>query len=225
MARPSAPRAPAAPRPRPDLSLEGALQRADPSCVPVCGIDEAGRGPWAGPVCAAAVILDPADIPDGIDDSKRLTAKRREALFDEIQARARWGIGFAEAPEIDAIGILPANDLAMARALAALGAAPGHAPGHALIDGNRVPPGFPVPATAVVKGDGKSLSIAAASILAKVARDRVMTALAEQHPGYGWERNMGYGVPAHRQGLKSLGVTPHHRCSFAPIRKILGEGD
>jgi ribonuclease HII len=203
----------------PDLSLEAALLRADPACAPVCGIDEAGRGPWAGPVCAAAVILDPACIPAGIDDSKRLSPRRREAAFAQIMVLAEVGVGLAEAREIDAIGILPANDLAMARALAALP----RRPGHALIDGNRVPPGFAVGAVAIVKGDGKSLSIAAASIIAKVTRDRIMTALAELHPGYGWERNMGYGVPAHARGLKEWGVTPHHRCSFAPIRKMLGE--
>lgn len=208
------------PRPRPDLSLEAALLRADPSAAPICGVDEAGRGPWAGPVCAAAVILDPAAIPAGVDDSKRLTPKRREALFDEILAAADCGIGLAEAAEIDALGILRANDLAMSRALAALPSRPGHA----LIDGNRRPPDFGVPSTPVVKGDARSLSIAAASILAKVSRDRIMFALASVHPGYGWETNMGYGVPAHREGLKRWGVTPHHRRSFAPIRKILGEG-
>lgn len=207
-------------RPRPDLSLEAALRRADPSCEPICGIDEAGRGPWAGPVCAAAVILDPAAIPEGIDDSKKLTAARREKLFDQILAQAKCGIGLAEAAEIDALGILGANDLAMSRALAALPVVPGHA----LVDGNRRPRDFACPSTPVVKGDARSLSIAAASILAKVTRDRVMIALAKSHPGYGWETNMGYGVPAHRDGLKSLGVTQHHRRSFAPIRKILGEG-
>ena len=212
--------APASPaRQGPDLSLEGALLRADPACDPVCGIDEAGRGPWAGPVCAAAVILNPADIPDGINDSKRLSAKRREAIFAQIMDAAEVGVGLAEAAEIDAIGILPANDLAMARALAALP----RRPGHALIDGNRVPPGFNIPASAIIKGDGRSLSVAAASIIAKVTRDRIMTALAEAHPGYGWETNMGYGVPAHVRGLNQWGVTPHHRCSFAPIRKMLGE--
>jgi ribonuclease HII len=206
-------------RPGPDLSLEAALLRADPACDPICGIDEAGRGPWAGPVCAAAVILNPASIPDGINDSKRLSAKRRDAIFAQIMETAEVGIGLAEAAEIDAIGILPANDLAMARALAALP----RRPGHALIDGNRVPPDFAIRATAIIKGDGKSLSVAAASIIAKVTRDRIMTALAAAHPGYGWDSNMGYGVPAHARGLKDWGVTQHHRRTFAPIRKMLGE--
>jgi len=122
---------------------------------------------------------------------------------------------------LEEIVVAPGRDPApaMARALAALP----RRPGHALIDGNRVPPDFPLRATAIVKGDGRSLSVAAASIIAKVTRDRIMTALAEAHPGYGWERNMGYGVPAHQRGLKEWGVTPHHRCSFAPIRKMLGE--
>ncbi|MFT7027519.1 MAG: ribonuclease HII [Paracoccaceae bacterium] len=204
---------------RPDLSLESALLRADPACAPVCGIDEAGRGPWAGPVCAAAVILDPAAIPEGIDDSKKLTPARRETAFAAIMTSAEVGVGLAEVAEIDALGILRANDLAMVRAMAALP----RRPGHALIDGNRVPPGWDGAATAIVRGDGRSLSIAAASIIAKVTRDRIMTALAAEHPGYGWESNMGYGVPAHHGGLKRWGVTPHHRQSFAPIRKMLGE--
>lgn len=209
--------------PPPDRALESALIRADPSAAPVAGIDEAGRGPWAGPVCAAAVVLNPADVPEGLNDSKKLSAKRREALFAEVQARALgWGVGMATAEEIDALGILPANDLAMVRALEEM-AARGVRPGHALIDGNRRPPDFLCPATPVVKGDGKSVSIAAASILAKVSRDRLMISLAKHHPGYGWETNMGYGAPAHQRGLKAWGVTPYHRRSFAPIRKILGE--
>jgi ribonuclease HII len=207
------------PRLRPDLTLEGALARVDPGCLPICGIDEAGRGPWAGPICAAAAILARDDVPDGIDDSKRLTPARREAVFAALMARAEIGVGLAEVAEIDAFGIVRANDLAMARALAALP----RRPSHVLIDGNRVPPGFAAPATAVVRGDARSLSIAAASIIAKVTRDRIMTALAAAHPGYGWETNMGYGVPAHRGGLNRWGVTPHHRRSFAPIRKMLGE--
>lgn len=195
----------------PDFSFEAGAP------APVCGVDEAGRGPWAGPVVASAVILDPADIPDGLNDSKKLTAKRREALFDEINARAQVGVGIAEVAEIDEINILNATYLSMRRAIAALP----QAPAHALIDGNRLPPDLPCTGETIVKGDARSLSIAAASIIAKVTRDRMMVALAQQFPGYGWEKNAGYGVPAHQEGLKRLGVTPHHRVSFKPIHKML----
>ncbi len=195
----------------PDYSFEAA------ATAPVCGVDEAGRGPWAGPVVAAAVILNPADIPEGLNDSKKLTAKQREALFDEISARAKVGTGITEVAEIDEINILNATYLAMRRAIDALP----HPPAHALIDGNRLPPDLPCTAETIVKGDGRSLSIAAASIIAKVTRDRIMVALAQQFPGYGWEKNAGYGVPAHQEGLKRLGVTPHHRVSFKPIHKML----
>ncbi len=195
----------------PDYSFEAAAP------APVCGVDEAGRGPWAGPVVAAAVILNPADIPEGLNDSKKLTAKRREALFDEITARAKVGTGIAEVAEIDEINILNATYLAMRRAIDALP----QPPAHALIDGNRLPPDLPCTAETIVKGDGRSLSIAAASIIAKVTRDRIMVALAQQFPGYGWEKNAGYGVPAHQKGLATLGVTPHHRVSFKPIHKML----
>ena len=195
----------------PDYSFEAA------ATAPVCGVDEAGRGPWAGPVVAAAVVLNPADIPEGLNDSKKLTAKRREALFDEINARAKVGTGITEVAEIDEINILNATYLAMRRAIDALP----QPPAHALIDGNRLPPDLPCTAETIVKGDGRSLSIAAASIIAKVTRDRIMVALAQQFPGYGWEKNAGYGVPAHQEGLKRLGVTPHHRVSFKPIHKML----
>jgi len=195
----------------PDLSFE----HQHPA--PVCGVDEAGRGPWAGPVVAAAVVLDMADVPAGLDDSKKLSAKRRVALCAEIKARARWGVGVASVDEIDALNILRANDLAMGRAVAGLGAV------FALIDGNRVPPAFPLPARAIVKGDSLSLSIAAASIIAKVTRDAIMAELALAYPGYGWDTNAGYGVAAHMAGLKTLGVTPHHRRSFKPIHKMLCE--
>ncbi|MEX0970213.1 MAG: ribonuclease HII [Paracoccaceae bacterium] len=185
--------------------------------APVCGVDEAGRGPWAGPVVAAAVVLDLDYIPRGLDDSKKLSAARRAVLCDAIKARARWGVGIASVDEIDRLNILRANDLAMARAVAGLGAA------FALIDGNRIPPGFPLPARAIVKGDSLSLSIAAASIIAKETRDDIMAALARAYPGYGWETNAGYGVAAHRAGLQRLGITPHHRRSFKPIHKMLCE--
>ena len=186
---------------------------------PVAGVDEAGRGPWAGPVVAAAVILDPARIPPGLNDSKKLSALRREALLSVLQVTAEIGLGVASVEEIDRLNILRAADLAMRRAIAALP----RAPGFALIDGNRVPPDLPCPAAALVKGDARALSVAAASIVAKVERDRMMAALALDHPGYGWERNAGYGVPAHLAGLRAHGVTPHHRRSFRPILNMLCE--
>lgn len=187
---------------------------------PICGVDEAGRGPWAGPVVAAAAILDPGDFPAGLNDSKQLSAKRREALFEALaEGPAEIGVGVASVEEIDRANILQATYLAMRRAIEALPSAPALA----LIDGNRAPKDLACDCQAVIKGDGRSLSIAAASIIAKVTRDRIMTKLAETHPGYGWERNAGYGVKAHQEALKRLGVTPHHRRSFKPIHKILVE--
>lgn len=193
----------------PDLSLEAALPGV------VCGVDEAGRGPWAGPVLAAAVILDPARVPAGIDDSKKLTAAKRAALFEMLTACARIGIGAASVREIDALNILQATLLAMRRAVEALPLRPDHA----LIDGNRAP-GLNCPVTTVVQGDGRSLSIAAASIIAKVTRDKLMQRLAARYPAYGWDRNMGYGAPAHQAGLAQAGITPHHRLSFAPVHRV-----
>ncbi len=200
----------------PDLTAEVAYAGKDAT---ICGVDEAGRGPWAGPVVAAAVVLDRDRIPPGLDDSKKLTPRRRAALFDAIRAAASVGVGIASVEEIDALNILRANDLAMLRAIGALQPAPDAA----LIDGNRVPPGLPCRARALVGGDGRSLSIAAASIIAKVTRDRIMGELAGAHPGYGWERNQGYGTAEHRAALIRLGVTPHHRRSFRPIHNILCE--
>lgn len=200
----------------PDLTAEVAYAGKDAT---ICGVDEAGRGPWAGPVVAAAVVLDRGCIPPGLDDSKKLTPRRRAVLFDAIRAAASVGVGIASVEEIDALNILRANDLAMLRAIGALQPAPEAA----LIDGNRVPPGLPCRARALVGGDGRSLSIAAASIIAKVTRDRIMGELAGAHPGYGWERNMGYGTAEHRAALIRLGVTPHHRRSFRPIHNILCE--
>jgi len=196
----------------PDFSFEEACIK-----FPVCGIDEAGRGPWAGPVVASAVILNPTEIPDGLNDSKKLTAKRRDALFDAINAVAQIGVGIATVQEIDEVNILQATFLAMHRAVEALP----QPPAYALIDGNKIPPNMICDAEAIVKGDGRSVSIAAASIIAKVTRDRIMVTLAQQFPGYGWERNAGYGVKAHQEGLNRLGVTPHHRVSFKPIHKML----
>ena len=199
----------------PDLTAEHALAAGGHASI--CGIDEAGRGPWAGPVVAAAVVLDRGNIPPGLNDSKKLTAARRAVLFDAIMASASVGVGIGTVAEINALNILRANDLAMLRAFAALSPAPDAA----LIDGNRVPPGWPCRAQALVGGDGRSLSIAAASIIAKVTRDRIMAGLAKSHPGYGWERNQGYGTAQHRAALDRLGVTSHHRRSFRPIHNIL----
>ena len=202
-------------RSRPDLAFE------TQGPAPVCGVDEAGRGPWAGPVVAAAVILDPARIPDGIDDSKRLTPARREALLADLTRHAIIGIGQADVAEIDALNILQASHLAMRRAILALRLRPAMA----LIDGNRAPSALECPCRTVVGGDARCLSIAAASIVAKVTRDRIMVALSQQFPGYGWASNMGYGTKTHFDGLARLGVTPHHRRSFKPVYKILCEAD
>ncbi|MGY6704779.1 ribonuclease HII [Roseinatronobacter sp.] len=183
----------------------------------VVGVDEVGRGPLCGPVTAAAVWLDPDALPAGLADSKRLNAPARERVFADIMASADVGIGHATAAEIDQINILQATYLAMQRAIAALRVPPDHL----LIDGNRLPPALPAPAQAVVKGDGRVLSIAAASIIAKVTRDRIMADLAQRYPGYGWEVNAGYPTKRHKNAIADLGVTPEHRRSFAPIRKIL----
>ena len=193
---------------RPDYSRERALGGI------VCGVDEAGRGPLAGPVVAAAVIfINPRRIPRGIDDSKRLAPEQRERLAQKIMAVAEFGIGQADVAEIDRLNILYAAMLAMQRAIAALA----RAPEHVLVDGNRSP-AVACPATTVVGGDGLSLSIAAASIVAKVTRDRLMVQLSQAYPGYGWERNAGYGTPEHLAALARLGPTAQHRQSFAPVR-------
>ena len=179
------------------------------------GVDEAGRGPLAGPVTACAVRLDPARVPQGLRDSKQLTAARREALYLEILAVAEVSVAHATVEEIDALNILRASHLAMERAVAGLRA------DHALIDGNLIPRGLGCAATAIVRGDALCLSIAAASIVAKVTRDRIMVDLAQQHPGYGWEANAGYPTKAHLDALQILGVTPWHRRSFKPVHNIL----
>lgn len=184
----------------------------------VAGVDEVGRGPWAGPVVAAAVILDPANIPAGLNDSKALTRKRREQLLMPILESASVGIGQASVEEIDEINILQASMLAMRRAVSALPAIPDAC----LVDGNR-DPGLELPTRLLVRGDAISLSIAAASIVAKVTRDQLMCDLATAFPAYGWERNAGYGVPQHRDALQLVGISPHHRKSFAPIRHLAGE--
>lgn len=193
----------------------------------VAGVDEAGRGPLAGPVVAAAVVFaDTRRLPEAlrghIDDSKKLTRDRREAAFERLADLARsgaiaLGIGAASVAEIDRLNILGATFLAMRRALARLPAPPDHA----LIDGNRLPPYLPYPATAVVRGDGRCLSIAAASIVAKVIRDRAMTRLAARYPAFGWERNAGYGTENHTQALAEIGPCKHHRLSFAPCAQFV----
>ena len=183
----------------------------------IAGVDEVGRGPLAGPVTAAAVILDPDRIPPGLNDSKKLTAKRREALYEQILDMAEVSIAHATVEEIDEINILRASHLAMERAVAGLKTPPDHV----LIDGNQVPRGLTVSNETIIKGDARSLSISAASIVAKICRDYVMVDLAQQHPGYAWEKNAGYGTKAHMEGLRNLGVTPHHRRSFKPIHNIL----
>jgi len=183
----------------------------------VCGVDEAGRGPLAGPVVAAAVILDRARIPKGLNDSKQLDEESREELFPRIMAMAiAVGVGEASVDEIDLVNIRQATHLAMARAVRALPVA-AH---FALVDGNDAP-ALPCKCDTLVKGDGRSVSIAAASIIAKVTRDRLMLRLHGEHPGYNWCSNKGYGTPDHYSGLKTHGVTIHHRRSFAPIRELL----
>jgi ribonuclease HII len=182
-----------------------------------CGVDEAGRGPWAGPVVAAAVILPKNFITDKINDSKKLSKKNRDILYENITKNADFGLGFATVTEIDKLNILQASLLAMKRAVGNLN----KVPVKALIDGNTIPPNLPCVSECIVKGDTKVVSIAAASIVAKVVRDRFMTKLAQLHPGYGWERNFGYGVKEHQEALKTLGVTSEHRRSFKPIHKML----
>lgn len=196
----------------PDFAHEAALRP-----MSVAGVDEAGRGPLAGPVVAAAVILDPADCPDGLNDSKKLSAARRAKLEVEIKARARcWAVAMASVEEIDSLNILWATMLAMTRAVEALSLECGHV----LVDGNRCPQ-WRWPSTAIVEGDAKSLSIAAASILAKEERDRIMVAAAADHPHYGWETNKGYGSARHMAALREHGPTPLHRRSFAPVAQLV----
>lgn len=193
------------------------LRLAEQAARYVAGVDEVGRGPLAGPVTAAAVILDPNNLPDGLDDSKKLSASKRDVLFDQIIASADVCVAHASVEEIDDLNILYASHLAMERAVAGLN----RRPDHALIDGNMTPKALRCPATALVKGDGRSLSIAAASIVAKVTRDRLMVDLAQQHPGYGWEQNAGYPTKMHRDALAKFGVTPHHRRSFKTVHNML----
>ena len=198
----------------PDYSIEARCSGI------VAGVDEAGRGPLAGPVVAAAVILDPGAIPDGLNDSKKLSPARRESLFDAIVTAARVGIGEASPAEIDRHNILNATLIAMERAVAALPVVPDHV----LVDGNRCPR-WRLRSQAIVGGDARSLSIAAASIIAKVTRDRCMLGLAGGHPDYGWCRNKGYPTAEHLAAVARFGVTEHHRRSFAPVQLQLALGE
>ena len=199
----------------PDFTFEASLMGQGYPLI--AGVDEVGRGPLAGPVTAAAVILDPSNIPQGLNDTKKLSAKRRENLYDLILKSATVAVAHVSVEEIDRINILQASLLAMRNAVAALNPQPAHL----LIDGNRVPDPINIPAQPIVKGDGKSLSIAAASIVAKTVRDRLMVELSLQNPGYGWEKNAGYPSKQHILALQRLGVTPLHRRSFRPVHNIL----
>lgn len=202
----------------PDLSFEDTA-RID-GYLRIAGVDEVGRGPLAGPVVAAAVVLDPAHLPEGLNDSKQLTAKRRAALYDQLLDVADVSIAQADVYEIEQHNILRASHIAMVRAIAGL-----RGPADfVLIDGAQVLRGLNLPARTIVKGDTRSLSIAAASIAAKVWRDRLMVDLAQQHPQYGWDTNAGYPTPAHKAALKSHGVSPHHRRTFRPVHNILYQG-
>jgi len=184
----------------------------------ICGVDEAGRGPWAGPVTAAAVILNPNQPISGLTDSKKISEKKRFALEPEIKSKvAFWCVAHAEPDEIDRINIREATFLAMQRAIAGLGIVPSRI----LIDGNALPADLPAPAEAIIKGDLKEPAISAASILAKTERDRLMDAYCKTHPGYGFSQHKGYGTAAHSEALRSLGACPIHRTSFAPVRKVM----
>ena len=211
----------------PDFSLELAA-RTEGITGPIIGVDEVGRGPWAGPVFACAALLferpAPQDFLNALGDSKQLSRKKREALAPLIQSHALIALEEASVREIEDLNILGATKLAMKRAVEALEAQIETPIGLALIDGNQ-PPKLSCKTKSVVKGDGISASIAAASIFAKVARDQHMADLAIQYPGYGWEQNAGYGVPAHKIGLYSLGVTIHHRRTFTPVSKVLTQKD
>ena len=191
------------------------LEKASPG--PVCGVDEAGRGPWAGPVCAAAVILKSRKIPKGVDDSKKLSALKRQALEVEIKDKAvAWGVGFASVEEIASLNILHATGLAMRRAVEAMAIAPVYA----LVDGNyRFP--LPCEVKTVVGGDAISASIAAASILAKTARDRLMAQMDDVYPGYGFSAHKGYRAPVHAEALLRLGPCPLHRMAWGPVKLAL----
>ncbi|MCX7302400.1 MAG: ribonuclease HII [Rhodobacterales bacterium] len=200
---------------RPDFTYETAARAL--GYARIAGVDEAGRGPLAGPVTAAAVILDPVRIPEGLNDSKQMTEKQRDRLHAKLLEVALVSVAHATVEEIDELNILRASHLAMMRAIAGLP----QVPNQVLIDGNLIPRDMTIPARAIVKGDALCLSIAAASIVAKVCRDKVMVDLAQQHPGYGWEHNAGYPTKSHKVAIRNLGVTPHHRRSFKPVYNML----
>ena len=202
------------PIPKPSFRNERALVGED--CLCHAGVDEAGRGPWAGPVVAAAVIFEAGRAPKGLHDSKLLSADERERLYDAIRKVAIVGVGIVEVDEIDSLNILQATFRAMQQAVAGLSTEPGTV----IVDGNLCPP-LPCRAVPIVDGDRLCPSIAAASIIAKVTRDRMMKSLAQCFPGYRWENNKGYGTREHADAIVRLGVTPHHRRSFAPIRLVL----
>jgi ribonuclease HII len=203
------------PKPTPDFRFEE--QAHAQGYLRVAGVDEVGRGPLAGPVTAAAVILDPDHIPDGLNDSKLLSPKKRTLLLRQLLEHADVSVAHASVQEIDTHNILRASHIAMCRAIQGLSTPPDLA----LIDGKMVPDGLNIPAQTLVKGDMRSVSIAAASIAAKIARDEIMQQLAKDFPGYGWDKNAGYPTPAHKAALAELGVTPHHRHSFKPVHNIL----
>ena len=199
----------------PDASFETAARRR--GLIRIAGVDEVGRGPLAGPVTAAAVVLHMGQVPPGLRDSKTIAKSKLAEIASQIHAMAEVSIAHATVEEIDRLNILQASLLAMERAVAGLRLPPDHC----LIDGTKIPLGLQGRAEAIVRGDARCLSIAAASIVAKVARDRIMVDLAQQHPGYGWETNAGYPTAAHAQALLDLGVTPWHRRSFAPVHNRL----
>lgn len=206
----------------PDFKIEHAIQTTGA----IFGIDEAGRGPWCGPVVAACAYWPDYQMPlylsEQIDDSKKLSAAKRELLYAEIiQTPCIYGIGLASAAEIDSLNILQATFLAMQRALEQAVKNYAIQPAFALIDGNRLPKNWRIPTQAVIKGDQLSLSIATASILAKVTRDRLMKDLAIRYPQYGWDKNAGYGTKEHIAAIEQYGITPHHRRSYAPIKTYL----
>ena len=199
----------------PDYSYE--LKAKEKGYNVVCGVDEAGRGPLAGPVCAAAVILPEGLIIEGLDDSKKLTGKKREKLFDVIiQNAVSYSVAFGTVEEIEQYNILNATFIAMNKAIEGLN----KRPDYALIDGNRVPKGITIDCETVVKGDSKSMSVAAASVLAKVTRDRLLLRYAEMYPQYGFEKHKGYGTAAHYEAVKKYGLCPVHRLSF--FKKYFG---
>ena len=199
----------------PNFKIEQDLIRN--GCSIIAGVDEVGRGPLAGPVTAAAVILDPLNIPDNLNDSKILSSKKREKLFEQLKSSSAFAVAHVSPEEIDKLNILQASLLAMVSAVSNLKVKPNHI----LIDGNKVPDRLFGRATAIVKGDRKVLSIAAASIIAKVTRDKLMRDLDSEFPVYGWAKNSGYPTKCHMNAIVKYGVTPHHRRSFKPVHNIL----